>query len=171
MKKRQIVLVGMSGVGKTTVGKEIAHLLSYELIDTDKEIEIMTNKEIKEIFSCEGEKAFRLLERKILAKALQKDKVVIVTGGGIILEKENRNDLKKTFTIWIKRDIDSVLESDLSDRPLLQGQKGQTKEKWCQLYKERSSLYDEVSQVWVNNKHVKDTVYEILRVYNENISD
>ena len=90
----RIILIGFMGVGKTSVGKKLAKKLEVDFIDTDCEIEKYANRTIPDIFEIYGETYFRGLETKVLKDLIQKDDIVISTGGGIITSKENREILK-----------------------------------------------------------------------------
>ncbi|MEK7848129.1 MAG: shikimate kinase [Chloroflexota bacterium] len=89
-KPSAIILVGFSTTGKTQVGSRVARLLGWEYVDTDAEIESMAGKPIPKIFAQDGEPVFREMERKALLAACQREKVVIATGGGAVLDPANR---------------------------------------------------------------------------------
>src|SRR5271170_153328 len=88
-----IVLVGFMGSGKTTTGKELAHVLGFQFLDTDQLIEKKNNKKIKSIFEEEGEVFFRNQEKEIIDKLLSKNNCIISTGGGAWISEENREKL------------------------------------------------------------------------------
>lgn len=92
--KENIVLIGMPGSGKTTIGKKLAEKLSFEFIDTDDEITKLDGREIKDIFSNDGERYFREKESEVIRFAAAKQSAVIATGGGAILNDENVRNLK-----------------------------------------------------------------------------
>ncbi|OGR81228.1 MAG: hypothetical protein A3I11_06570 [Elusimicrobia bacterium RIFCSPLOWO2_02_FULL_39_32] len=121
-----IVLIGMMGSGKSTIGKIIAQTLAWDFYDVDKWIEKERKKTIAEIFSQEGEATFRALESKIIKELAQKNNSVISPGGGAPCFKENWDALKKNGTIiWLKASPQKLLENvkkkPLSLRPLLTG--------------------------------------------------
>ena len=91
---RNVILVGFSGTGKTLVGREIARLLCWEFVDTDAEIEAKARKPISRIFEEDGEPAFRVLEKQILQEACSGQGMVISTGGGAVVDSENRELMK-----------------------------------------------------------------------------
>ena len=108
-KLTNIVLVGMPGCGKTTVGKRVAELLNRDFIDTDAEIERMENRSIPEIFATDGEGYFRALEKKTIAESTKRQGVVLSTGGGAVLDFDNvRNMRQNGLVIRIERDIDAL---------------------------------------------------------------
>ena len=133
--KRNIVLTGMPASGKSTVGKILARLYSRELVDTDTLIEKMTKKSIPEIFKTEGEEKFREYEREAVKEASAKTGVIIATGGGAVLCKENIENLKKNGRIYfIDRPLEALVPTD--DRPL-----SSDKEAIKKRYEERYSIY------------------------------
>ena len=109
------------GAGKTTVGMELAKKLNYKLIDTDHSIENDQSREIKDIFSQDGESFFRNLETLKLKELTNVENAVISTGGGIILKDENRSILNNLFTIYLKADFENIFNRIKQDtsRPLL----------------------------------------------------
>jgi shikimate kinase len=90
---RNLVLIGMSGTGKSRVGRLVAERLRWRLIDTDLEIERRTGRSVQEIFAADGEERFRALEREVITKVAQRSGAVISTGGGAVLDAGNREIL------------------------------------------------------------------------------
>ena len=120
--KNNYFLIGPMGAGKTAVGKLLAKLLDVEFYDTDEEIESRTGVDIPFIFEKEGESGFRKRESKILSELTKKNNIVLATGGGAILSKENRKNLiSKGTVIYLKADIQKQFERTLrgKERPLL----------------------------------------------------
>ncbi len=115
--KENIVLTGMPGSGKSTVGEILAREMGRELIDTDAEIVRAAGKEISDIFAQDGEKAFRDLESAVIAEVSKRTGVVIATGGGAILREENVRRLKQNGKLFF---LDRALEGIVptADRPL-----------------------------------------------------
>ena len=133
--KENIVLIGMPGCGKTTVGKQLARELGAEFIDTDEEIVRVDGRTIPEIFSQEGEKTFRDMETEAIGAIANRQHAVIATGGGAILRPENVRLLKQNGRIYfIDRPL-SELEVT-ADRPL-----SCDKEKLARRYQERYEIY------------------------------
>lgn len=98
-----ISLIGYRGSGKTAVARPLAAALGWEWIDADARVEERAGKTIRQIFSDDGEPAFRALERQVLAELLQRDKVVIATGGGAILNPQSRIELPAAGpVIWLQ---------------------------------------------------------------------
>jgi shikimate kinase len=101
MKKSNIILIGFMGTGKTCVGKELQKLSGYNFIDTDALIEELEETTISELFSNKGEKYFRDAETHICEKLIDYNKMIISTGGGIIISEQNKMLLKNTGNIFL----------------------------------------------------------------------
>lgn len=139
-----IVLVGMSGVGKTTVGRLLSKELNKEFIDIDHEFENITKFKIEDFFSEYGEIEFRKIEKKITTNIiLNKDNLVISTGGGIFSDIEIRDFIiKNSLTLFLNSNIDTLasrLRKNFINRPLLN--KGSLIDNIEKLYKERIEDY------------------------------
>ncbi|MHA1189188.1 MAG: shikimate kinase [Alphaproteobacteria bacterium] len=120
--KHNIVLVGMMGAGKTSVGRRLAATLGLPFVDADTEIEAAANQTIPEIFERYGEAHFRDGERRVIARLLKKGPQVIATGGGAVMSKRTRAAIKKhSVSIWLKAEPDVLMERvrRKSNRPLL----------------------------------------------------
>ncbi len=119
---RSVVLVGMMGAGKTSVGKRLAAKLGLPFVDADAEIEAGAQLTISEIFERFGEAYFREGERKVIARLLNGGPLVLATGGGAFMNAQTRASLEdKAVSVWLKADLD-VLTKRLrrrNDRPLL----------------------------------------------------
>jgi len=117
-----IVLIGMMGVGKSTVGRRLAARLGLEFIDADEEIEKAADMTITEIFATYGEPYFRDGERRVIARLLDGEAKVIATGGGAFMEEATRElILSQATAIWLDADIDILVDrvSRREGRPLL----------------------------------------------------
>ncbi|MCK5812410.1 MAG: AAA family ATPase [Clostridiales bacterium] len=159
----RVSLIGMSGCGKTTVGNIIAKILKMDFIDIDSEI-VKKHGSIDKIFS-KGENVFRKIETEVLKEAIKKDNCVISTGGGIILDKDNRLLLKdKTKVIYISRQLDDIIKStNFSDRPLLKNNEDAIYE----LFKNREKLYLGTAEYVLNSNNIlQDTIKNILEYIN-----
>ena len=121
--KKIIVLTGMMGVGKTTIGSKLANKLGFYFIDSDQEIEDFAGQSIANIFADKGEKYFRQIEKEIVAKILNRDEQIVLSlGGGAFMDAEIRNLIKdRAFSIWLYADIETLLHriSTKNTRPLL----------------------------------------------------
>jgi shikimate kinase len=124
LEHRSIVLVGMMGVGKSSVGRRLAARLSIPFVDADSEIENAAKMTIPEIFARHGEAYFRSGEARVLARLLDSGPQVLATGGGAFMNEDTRALIKlKGVSIWLHADLDVLLRRTSkrrSDRPLLQ---------------------------------------------------
>lgn len=119
---RCIVLVGMMGVGKTSVGRRLAERLNMDFVDADDEIELASGMKISEIFDKFGEDYFRDGERRVIMRLVDGPPKIIATGGGAFINDETRTLIKeKALSIWLNADIDVLVDrvSRRSHRPLL----------------------------------------------------
>ena len=151
-----IVLIGMPGCGKSTIGKLLAEALVREFVDADAEIIRTAGMPIPEIFEKFGEEGFRKIESQVLAALGQKSALVIATGGGCITRKENYPSLHQNGTIyWIERDIASL---PTDGRPL--SQKGKLE----QMYAVRKPLYEAFADGRIhNNGSIEQAVETIVK--------
>ena len=120
--RRAIVLVGLMGAGKTTVGRRLAHRLDLDFVDADAEIEKAAGESIPEIFKLRGEQVFREGERKVIARLLEDGPQVLATGGGAFMDPQTRAEIAdKGISVWLKADIDVLMKrvSKRGNRPLL----------------------------------------------------
>ena len=149
-----IVLIGMPGCGKTTVGIALAEKLGRQFFDADAEIAKKANMSIPEIFAKEGEEGFRSREIKVLSELGKQSGLVIATGGGCVTFSINHSFLHQNGRIfWLKRDI-SQLPTD--GRPL--SQKGNLEE----MYRIRKPLYESFADVIIESETVEQAVQQIM---------
>lgn len=121
--EQSVFLVGPMGVGKTTIGRQLAHLLGYDFIDSDREIEHRTGASIPWIFDMEGEEGFRKREQAVIDELTMRSATVLATGGGAVIKPENRVCLKQRgIVVYLKAELDELLTRTRNDknRPLLQ---------------------------------------------------
>lgn len=162
----RIFIVGPMASGKSTLGKKLAQALSIDFVDTDREIEKKAGAEISWIFEVEGEEGFRERERKVLKKSINKDDVVISTGGGIVTVKENRAlMIAKGKVVYLKTPLEIQLKRTEKDkkRPLLA--KGNKKQILEALKKERDPKYEEIADITIDQngqKSRKAIINEIM---------
>lgn len=119
---RPIVLVGMMGAGKTTVGRRLAAKLNRLFLDSDEEIEKAAQMSIPEIFEQRGEPEFRAGETRVIARVLKDPDIVLATGGGAFVSEETRALVNaEAISVWLKAEADILFErvSRRSNRPLL----------------------------------------------------
>lgn len=147
-KKSNIVLIGMPGCGKSTLGKSLAKELKLNFYDMDEYIQKISKKTIPELFE-EDESVFREWESKACEELSKKDNVVISSGGGVVKIKRNIDILKKyCIILFIDRAIEDIIKDvDINKRPLLKDGVN----KLYELYNERYSLYNEASDIRVKN--------------------
>ncbi len=141
---RPIVLVGLMGVGKSTVGRRLASMLSRDFVDADDAIEEAAQRKISEIFDEFGEAYFRDGERRVIARLMEEHSGVIATGGGAFVDDDTRAlILDKAIAVWIDCDIDTLVArtSRRNTRPLLRT--GDPKEILTRLYNEREPFYSQ----------------------------
>ena len=141
---RPVALVGMMGAGKTRLGKMLAEALSVPFVDSDEEIEKAAGLSIPEIFEKFGEPYFRDGERRVIKRLLDQPVQVIATGGGAILNADTASELwSKTLAIWVRADINVMLERTARNdkRPLLKN--GDPREIMTRLMDVRYPIYQQ----------------------------
>jgi len=122
LKGRAIVLVGMMGAGKSSIGRRLAQRLDIPFVDADSEIEIAAGMSIEDIFATRGEPEFRAGEARVIARLLEGGTQVIATGGGAFMNADTRAAIKvKGVSVWLKADFDVLMRriKRRNDRPLL----------------------------------------------------
>lgn len=141
LKGTNIYLIGMMGAGKSTVGQQLATHLGYRFADTDRVIEQVAQQPITDIFMTEGESAFRALETQVLAQLAPYTRMVIATGGGIVLERKNWSYLQHGVVVWLNPSVEVLFDRLKEDqtRPLLQAPDPQKVLET--LFNQRRSLY------------------------------
>lgn len=167
--ERHIVLVGMMGAGKSTVGRVIAGQLRRPLYDSDDMIEERTGRTVREIWAADGEPAYRVMETDVLLEALDADEPsVIAAAGGVVLSADNRTALATSdaLVVWLLADIDLLVKRVTSGehRPLLDDDPAAMMRK---LYHDRAALYQEVADVIISVDHrsVYDVAKAVLRCF------
>ena len=145
-----IILVGMMGAGKTTVGKALAQMLGREFVDSDHEIQERTGVKIPIIFEIEGEAGFRKRESEVLVELVKKNNIVLATGGGAVLSEENRQLLKQHgIVIYLRASVNDLHRRTRHDknRPLLKAQ----------------NLYARLNELYIQrDAHYRDTAHVII---------
>ncbi len=161
----RIFLVGPMGAGKTTVGRRLAQTLRQDFVDSDHEIEQRAGARIPLIFELEGEAGFRSREKAIIAELTQRPAIVLATGGGAVLNADNRRCLvARGFVVYLQASVDEQLRRTRLDhnRPLLQTADPHTR--LSQLIEQRDPLYREVADCIISTEDqpIKQVVRAIL---------
>ncbi len=156
-----IVLVGMPGAGKTTVGQEVAKRLGLPLVDLDSEIEKESGQSIPALFEREGEEAFRDREAALLERFAKEGSQVLVTGGGAVLRPENRENMRLNgFVVHVTRPMEGLC---MEGRPL-----SKSREALENLWRERAPFYQAVADVAIaNESNPEQCAGRILEAYDE----
>ncbi len=146
-----LVLVGLMGSGKSSVGRRVADVLNRPFVDTDHRIEKDRSRTVREIFETEGEEAFRDLETRILGEVLSAPTPsVVATGGGVVLRPGNRRLLHDHRVVWLRASVDTLIARvgpHSSRRPLLDGD---ARQRLLDLENERRDLYRDVASLVVD---------------------
>lgn len=146
-----VFLIGPMGAGKTTVGSMLAKAMGREFLDSDAVLQERTGVTVSEIFEHEGEQGFRRREREVIAELVERKNIVLATGGGAVLDADNRRLLASRGTvIYLRVPLEAQLQHLRADRtrPLLQD--GNPEEVLKRLSLEREPLYRELSDYQVN---------------------
>ena len=153
--RHAIVLVGLMGSGKTTVGKRIAQELGYPFVDSDDVVASVAGKSVREIFAQDGEVRFRQYESEAIKSVLvgRQSSVVLATGGGAVISGENRSLISEQASnvVWLDASVeDLVVRTKLgATRPLLDGDAATTLQS---LSSQRSAWYKEVATVRIDTR-------------------
>lgn len=142
LRKRSLVLVGLMGAGKSTVGRRLASQMGMPFSDADSEIERAAGQTIQEIFDAHGEDYFRDGERRVIQRLLSGDRIVLATGGGAFMNDETRALIQeRAISVWLKADYELLMSRVLrrNHRPLLK--KGDPYEIMRRLMDERYPVY------------------------------
>jgi shikimate kinase len=163
---KNIVLTGFMGAGKTSVGKRLAERRGMGIVDTDDKIEEDSGMKISDIFSTFGEPYFRELEKKAVEEVSRLEGHVIVTGGGVVLNKENMRNLRKNgIIVYLHAEPEVIYErvKHETHRPLLQVE--DPLKKIRELLEYRAPFYaDNDITIDTSNMGIDEVVEEILRV-------
>ncbi|NLM52531.1 MAG: shikimate kinase [Firmicutes bacterium] len=146
--KKNVVLIGFMGTGKTEVGKLLAVALNRRLVDTDEQIEAAEGRTINEIFASDGEVYFRRKEAEVIADLCRQTGLVLSTGGGCVINLENVRNLRENgYVIWLDATIEELKRRLAGDnkRPLLAKNKDFTA-----LYRQRAELYRQAAHVRID---------------------
>ena len=153
---KNLLLIGMPGCGKSTIGQELARRLERSLVDLDQQVEETAGCSIPEIFAREGEAGFRAREHRAVCETAQRSGLVIACGGGIVTRQENWDPMRQNSTIiYLRRDL-SLLPT--GGRPVSQAVPAE------ELYRQRAPLYARLADLTVDNRGTpEETALEIIR--------
>ena len=160
---KDLILIGMPGCGKSTIGKRLAQRLNLPFLDLDAEIEELAGMPIPAIFEQEGEDGFRQWETKAFLQAVGKGRI-IATGGGIVTRQENLLIAKQGWVVFLDRPLAAIMNDVRTDtRPLLK----EGKDRLIRLHQERDGLY----RFWadstvVNDGKIEDVIERIIKEVN-----
>lgn len=168
--RKNLVLLGMMAIGKTTVGKIVAKKQNMEFIDTDANIEEKCSMKISEIFKKKGEKFFRIEEEKEVIESLKKKNCVIALGGGAFVNKNIRNTvLKNAISVWLDINLKTLnMRTGWNKkRPLLN--KNNNQKKINKLYSERENIYKLANhKINCDNLDKENIAKKIINFYETN---
>ena len=169
MPSKTIVLVGLMGCGKTSIGRRLAKRLELPFYDSDHEVEAAAGCPIKEIYSVYGEEAFKSGEHRVISRLLDQPIHVLATGGGSFMDDETRAKVKeKAISVWLKADLETLVArvSRRNDRPLLTD--GNQKETLERLIEERYPIYGEADvHVQTFDEPTNSTVERVILAASE----
>jgi shikimate kinase len=156
---RSIVMVGLMGCGKTSIGRRLGAALDLPFIDADDEIENAAGKTISEIFADHGEQYFRDGERKVIARLLRQGPQVLATGGGAFMNPETRRNIRQAgISVWLKADLAVLMKRVLrrDNRPLLKTADPEAKMR--ELMQQRYPVYAEADVIVES----RDVAHEVI---------
>lgn len=164
----RIFLVGLMGAGKSTIGKQLAKVLHKEFVDSDREIEAQTGATIPLIFELEGEEGFRRRECEMIDRLTRQADTVLATGGGAVLNEENRKVLRERgLVVYLHATVDQLLERTRMDRnrPLLQTEDPRARLE--ELLEARDPLYRDVADITVDTgkSSIRDVVQQLVQQF------
>jgi len=166
---QNIFLIGPMGAGKSTIGKRLAQQIGSDFIDSDREIEDHTGVNIPLIFELEGESGFRQREAQIIDQLTQNNNIVLATGGGSVLNPENRQHMaERGQVVYLHATINQQLQRTHRDqnRPLLQTENPQ--QKLQELFEIRDPLYREIATIVIDTdgRTIHSVTNEIIKRLN-----
>ena len=153
-----LVLVGPMGAGKTSIGRRLADVFHLHFVDADRDMELRTGAAVGTIFECEGETGFRARERSVLAELLAHDNQLVSTGGGAVLDPDNRKHMRERgFVVYLQVSVQGQLQRLARDRtrPLLQ--RDDRDQVLRELALARGPLYEEVADICFDTEGLNST--------------
>jgi len=168
--KKSLVLTGMMGVGKSTIGRLLAKKLRFKFIDVDRLIERQEKRSIKKIFDVDGEEYFRKIEEKVTLKILKNKSSIIALGGGAFINNEIRKEIiKNCCSIWLNLSLELLIKryKRNNKRPLLERNNLESEVK--KILQSRKKIYALANfKINCDNMNKKDVVQKILNLYAKN---
>jgi shikimate kinase len=167
---QSVILVGLMGAGKTAIGRRLAQRLGMPFVDADDEIERAAGLSIPDIFEQFGEENFRDGERRVIARLLDDEPIVLATGGGAFMDPETRSKiLASGVSVWLRADLDTLVRrtSRRNDRPLLKN--GDPREILSRLMTQRYPVYEQadiiVDSIDAPAEETLQNVLDALKAY------
>ena len=160
-RKRPLVLIGLMGAGKSTIGRRLAKQIGWRFVDSDEEIEAAAGCSIADIFTIHGEPIFRDLEKRVITRLLGEAPMVLATGGGAWIQPGVREIIKQQATsVWLRAELEVLTDrvSKRNHRPLLET--GDKREILDKLMQERYPLYEEADVIIDSSHGPHETVVE-----------
>jgi len=166
--KLNIFLIGPMGSGKTAVGRHLARMLDIPFYDSDHEVQLRTGADIPLIFDREGEAGFRRREREMIVELTSLNGIVLATGGGTVLDPENRQHLAaRGWVVYLETSVAQQVgrAGRTRHRPLLQG--ADPKQRLAELLRVREPLYREIADLVIctNHRRVEQVAERIAEEY------
>lgn len=165
-----VILVGMMGSGKTTMGRALAKHLDKQFVDSDEEIQHRTGVTIPHIFDVEGESGFRARESSVIADLVKRANMILATGGGAVLMEQNRAEMRQNgIVIYLKASVHDLWQRTRHDRnrPLLQTDDPHAK--LTELFQQRDTLYQQVADIVIQSG--KLSVHTLMLQVVDNIEE
>ena len=167
--KKNLVLTGMMGVGKTTVGKILAKKLKLKFVDTDKIIQIKEKSTIKKIFEDKGESYFRNIEKKTTLEELKKKNLVMALGGGAFIDASIRREIKiSCISFWLDLKLESLLTrlKNATKRPLID--QNNLERSINKIYSERKKIYNKSNfKIKCDSMKIDEIVNKVIQLYED----
>ena len=160
-RKRPLVLIGLMGAGKSTIGRRLAKQIGWRFVDSDEEIEAAAGCSIADIFTIHGEPIFRDLEKRVIARLLGEAPMVLATGGGAWIQPGVRAIMKEHATsVWLRAELEVLTDrvSKRNHRPLLET--GDKREILDKLMQERYPIYEEADVIIDSSQGPHESVVE-----------
>ncbi|MBO7556066.1 MAG: shikimate kinase [Alphaproteobacteria bacterium] len=169
-----ILLVGLMGSGKTSVGKRLAKKLELPFVDGDQEIEKAAGLSLIDVLKCFGEEEYRAGETRVMHRLLQSSPCVLASGGGSFIPQQTRDLAKQNaITIWLKADVDTLYNRTYGrkHRPFIKGDDSHLKNKLQEYIAEEYPYYSEADIiVETKNEAVNSTVFRVISALRKYIS-